>query len=117
MWLSEIMAKSQSSDKAEKGIVTLSSGGDLEIDSSVNSRSVNSYSPYGYTCATPVGEEVIVIPSSDGQATLGVKSDCSSLESGEVRIMSKGGACIILKNDGSVIINSLVIDKNGVIKN
>jgi hypothetical protein len=111
------MSRSQSSDKAEKGRVTLSDSGNLEVGSSVTSRSINSYSPYGYSSLAPVGEEIIILPSSDGQVAVGVKNFCESIESGEVKITSKGGAYIILKNDGSVVINSLVIDKNGVIKN
>ena len=34
---------------------------------------------------------------------------------GEIKISSKGGATIILRNDGSIELNSLVIDRNGVI--
>ena len=48
---------------------------------------------------------------------LGTAEDASSLESGEIRIASAGGAKIILKNDGTVIINSMIIGKDGVIKN
>jgi phage gp45-like len=97
--------------------VTISSSQGIEAGATVNSRHINSYSPYGFESTPPVGEEVIIIPSSDGQVALGTKNAPSSLKSGEVRLSSVGGASIVLKNDGTIAINSLVIDKNGVVKN
>lgn len=117
MWLSKMLSRSDTSDKAEKGRVTLSGADGFEAGSSVTSRNINAYAPYGYNSLAPVGEEVILLPSSDGQVAMGTKNDSTSLESGEIKITSKGGAYIILKNDGSVIINSLKIDKNGVMNN
>jgi phage gp45-like len=116
MWLSKMMSKSSLSDKAEKGRITLSQPDNVEAESTVTARNINTYTPYGFTSLAPIGEEVILIPSSDGQVAVGTKNDSSDLQSGEVKIASKGGACIILKNDGSVIINSMKIDKNGVIE-
>ena len=80
-------------------------------------RDIDSYSPYGYSSRAPRGEKIILVPSADGQVMLGTAEDASSLESGEIRIASAGGAKIILKNDGTVIINSMIIGKDGVIKN
>ncbi len=117
MWLSKMISKNVLNETAEKGSVTLSDSAQWEASASAGVRNVNSYAPYGYHSAAPVGQEVILIPSSDGQVALGTKIDISSLEAGEIKLCSLGGASIILKNDGSVIINSLVIDKDGVIKN
>lgn len=115
MWLSKMLCVSDTAGKAEKGRVTLSEPDSFEAGSSVTSRNINSYAPYGYNSLAPVGEEIILVPSSDGQVAIGTKNNSTSLESGEVKIASKGGAYIILKNDGSVIINSIIIDENGVI--
>lgn len=115
MWMSKMLAKNENVRTAEKGSVTLSSD-ILEASGTVKTRDIESYAPYGYQSAPPVGEEVMLLPSSDGQVSLGSKVSCSQLEAGEIRLCSKGGASIVLKNDGSVVINSLVIDKNGVIK-
>lgn len=117
MWLSKMISKNTFSETAEKGSVTFSDSSQWEASASAGVRNVNSYAPYGYQSAVPVGQEVILVPSSDGQVALGTKTDTSSLETGEIRICSLGGASIILKNDGSVVINSLVVDKDGVIKN
>ena len=43
--------------------------------------------------------------------------DMSKLESGEVELRSLGGAYILLKNNGDVVINGLVINRQGVIEN
>ena len=108
------MASDRQEEKAEAGCVTIS-GRTIEADSSVSVREVKSYSPYGYSAVVPVGEEVMLVPSAEGQAIIGSRLKASELASGEIRISSKGGAEIILKNDGSVVINSLVISKEGVI--
>lgn len=116
MWLSKIISKGNDYQKAEKGIVTISGKNQMEIGASASSREVKSYAPYGYNSTPPVGEEVLLMPSSDGQVAIGAKNSSHSLESGEICISSQGGASIVLKNDGTVVINSMVIDRNGVIR-
>lgn len=117
MWLSKMLSKSDKTMTAESGSVTLSDKNTCEIGASVCQRDIDSYSPYGYSSRVPRGEKIILVPSADGQVMLGTAEDSSSLESGEIRIASAGGAKIILKNDGTVIINSMIIGKDGVIKN
>lgn len=115
MWISRMLARNAESERAEKGYVTMGSGDCIEAGSSVNSRSIENYTPYGYSAAVPQGEEVILVPSSDGSVALGTRSKNEELESGEVKISSKGGASIVLKNDGRVIINgSYIINSQGV---
>lgn len=116
MWLSKIISKGNDYQKAEKGIVTISGKNQMEIGASASSREVKNYAPYGYNSVPPVGQEVLLMPSSDGQVVLGSKSRLQALESGEIKISSQGGASIILKNDGTVVINTMVIDRNGVIR-
>ena len=41
----------------------------------------------------------------DGEIGLGVIADRTELEEGEVMMYSKGGASVILKNNGKVLIN------------
>ena len=59
---------------------------------------------------------MLIVNGASGLAVAGTKMDSGALEQGEVEIRSLGGASILLKNDGSVVINSLVIDKNGNIE-
>ena len=114
MWISRKLAESGGSERAERGFVSMSSQGRLEAGSSVNSRDIESFAPYGYSANIPVGEEVILVPSSAGQVALGTKAAPRDIETGEIKIVSAGGASIHLKNDGSVVINgSFVIDSEG----
>lgn len=112
MWLSRNF-KSTQQTAAEAGVVTLSENGVTEANSSLPSRTSSCYAPYGYTAPIPVGEEVLVVNGASGAAVAGTKMNAGDLEQGEIELRSLGGARILLKNDGSVVINSLVIDKNG----
>lgn len=116
MWMSKCLSERQKSSTPEKGKVTLSSG-QLEAGSTLMSRGIESYAPYGYQSNPPVGESVMIIPSNSGQALVGTLCKAESLETGEVRLSSLGGAVILLKNDGSIVLNGLVINKYGVIEN
>lgn len=116
MWLSKTIFQDTESEKPQNGSVTMSSSSNIEIGSTVMARNTDMYAPYGYCAIPPVGEEVLIVPASKGQAIMGILSKENSLDSGEIRLRSKGGATIVLRNDGSVVINSMIIDKNGVIK-
>ncbi|MBR0412095.1 MAG: phage baseplate assembly protein [Eubacterium sp.] len=117
MWLSKTIGKSMTDSKAQKGSVTVSGSAALEAQYTAGAKNMEAYTPYGYTSAAPIGEEVVVLPSSDGEITLGTRCKASTLQSGEVMISSLGGAKILLKNDGTVVINSMVINREGVINN
>ena len=47
----------------------------------------------------------MVLPLADGEVSLGVLTQAHSLDEGELMLYSKGGASIVLKNDGRVLIN------------
>ena len=118
MWISRKLSESSSPRNAERGYVSMNSGGELEASSSVNSRSTKCFTPYGYSAVIPIGREVILVPSNDGQVALGVLQKDEQLEAGEIKIASEGGASIVLKNDGRVIINSrFIIDREGNVEN
>lgn len=119
MWMSKNIVNAKAEEKAEKGSVTLydTDRDSIEAGSTLINRGIESYAPYGYSCVVPVGEEVMVIPSDNGQALIGTLSKSGGIKSGEIKISSKGGATIVLRNDGSIELNSLVINRNGVIEN
>lgn len=116
MWLSRKFNKTETTP-AETGVVTLSAKGLTEAAASMPSRNRDTFTPYGYSYCAPVGEEVLIVNGSSGTVFAGTKMSRPSLEQGEIKIASLGGASIILKNDGSVEINGLVIDRNGQIQN
>ncbi|MBE6816905.1 MAG: hypothetical protein E7520_04290 [Ruminococcaceae bacterium] len=117
MWLSKRITREAADSRAQKGNITISGAERIEAMSSANAQRLGTYTPYGYTSSAPIGEEVIVLPSSDGEIALGTRCKAEQLDSGEVMISSLGGAKILLRNNGDVVINALVIDKNGVIHN
>lgn len=116
MWLSKKIKSSGDDSRAERGSITLT-GNSLEAESSVNVRSIFTYSPYGYSYVPPLGDEVMLLPCADGRAMIGSRLKPARLKSGEIQISSMGGAKIILRNDGAVEINGLVINKEGAIEN
>jgi hypothetical protein len=75
--------------------------------------------PYGIDWKPPAGEQGEVIYNfglASRAACIGVKRELKSdLEPGELYLSSKGGAYIHLKNDGSITLNGLTIDRSGKI--
>ena len=116
MWMSKRIVATSEKEVAEKGKVTLSDN-QLEAGATVTRRNIDSYAPYGYKSVPPVDEDVIMLESNDGAVVLGALSKDEDIESVEVKISSLGGAYIILKNNGDIVLNGLVIDSRGVIQN
>lgn len=106
MWLTEFLNGGRKRTVAAKGSVTSSSLKNLEVDSSSQHRNVRVVAPYGVASIPPVDEDALVVPFEGGEACVGVITNPSEkIEYGELMLYSKGGASIILKNDGSVLIN------------
>lgn len=116
MWLSKRFNNPKIS-VSEVGMVTNSNNSIINTSSTVSSNGVLNYSPYGYSFSAPTGEEVLLINSSLGTVGAGTKMKNQNLSSGEISISSIGGAKIVLKNDGTVNINGIVITKDGRLLN
>lgn len=106
MWLTEFLKVGRERSVAAKGSITSSNGKRVEVDSSTQHRNVKVVAPYGIAYIPPVDEDALVVPFEGGEACVGVISELfEGIERGELMLYSKGGASIILKNDGSVLIN------------
>ncbi len=116
MWMSKKIVATSENEVAEKGKVTLSDN-QFEAGATVTKRNIDSYAPYGYQSVPPINEDIIMLESNDGAVVLGTLNKNCDIESGEVKVSSLGGAYIILKNDGNIVLNGLVIDSRGVIQN
>lgn len=114
MWISKRYSVAEKS-AAEAGTVTIAGSTSLEASSTVRAGEVLNYSPYGYSASVPRGEEILLLNGSSGAVSAGTRMKDSGLDAGEVALSSVGGAKIILKNDGSVEINGVVITKDGSI--
>ncbi|MBQ8571862.1 MAG: phage baseplate assembly protein [Ruminococcus sp.] len=106
MWLTSFINKEKAVQSATKGSITSSQAESLQVDSSTQHRDVSVVAPYGIAYVPPVGEGAVVVPFEGGEACVGVLSKVPlKLSRGELMLYSAGGASIVLKNDGSVLIN------------
>ena len=105
MWLMNYITKNSiTAPKAEKGGVK-SSGNTVSVDSSEEHRGIKCCVPYGFASVVPVGESAL----ANGEVSLGVLAKNVELDEGEIMLSSKGGASIVLKNDGRVLINGKAV--------
>ena len=110
MWLLDYVTRNSfSKTEPSIGDVTDYSMGNVAVNSSLEHRNVSVVAPYGITYNPPVGEQSVVLPVDGEFVSLGVVSQgAQNLSEGELRLRSKGGAEIVLKNDGTVVINGKV---------
>lgn len=110
MWLLDYMTKnSLSKGDTSCGDVTASKEGYIAVNSSLEHRDVPIVAPYGIAYNPPLKEKSVVIPLESHCACVGVIASNKNLEPGELMLYSKGGASIILKNDGTVLINGKAV--------
>ncbi len=114
MWISSKLNPVVHTGQPEEARVTLE-GGTGELNGSYQSRNFIQYLPYGYSCALPAGCDVLTLPIPSGRAALGVAGDAADLKIGEIRLRAASGAYLLLRGDGSIVLNGLVIDRNGYI--
>ncbi len=107
MWLTSFMAKNTKDKKtASAGSVTGVKGGRVEVDASLRQLNLPIVSPYGVVYVPPVGEQAVLVSTDAGDACIGViTKEYNDLKQGELMLCSSGGASIVLKNDGTVLIN------------
>lgn len=117
MWISRQTVKDSEPEPIQTGKVTMSGNNSIEAVSSSPQRNIDIYSPYGYSYALPSGVNMLIARCDAKSAAAGVLMNPVELKAGEIKISSAGGSYILLKNDGSVVINGLVINKNGEIEN
>lgn len=107
MWLTSFMAKNiRGNNAASSGSVVGSKDGKLQVDTTLSRHDMPLVAPFGVVCVPVVGEEAVTISTSNGEVCLGVVAkNTKGLVPGELMLCSKGGANIVLKNDGRVLIN------------
>ena len=106
MWISRyVTGNSFASGSPEVGEVR-SAGDKVSVSASSDRQSVPIIAPYGIAYVPPVGASSLVMPAGAGGVCLGVvAAPAEGLEQGELMLYSSGGARIVLKNDGRVLIN------------
>lgn len=108
MWLmSYITNNSIKKPSAVKGSVSTGVEG-MAVNASGEHKRLAQCLPYGIVSTPPDGRSAVVLPLEDGEVALGVTDNSQNIEVGELALFSQGGASIILKNNGDVVINGQV---------
>ncbi len=109
MWLLDYVTRNAFTKAApECGDVTTTRGAAVGVNTALELRDIPVVMPYGVVSTPPVGEKTVVLPTKKGDVCLGVYTNDSTLQPGELMLRSQGGASIVLKNDGTVLINGKV---------
>lgn len=107
MWLTSFMAKTIKNDRsASAGSITGTKDGRVEVDCASRHINLPVIAPYGIVYVPPVGAQAVLVSTQSGDACVGVVNQgVEDLRQGELMLRSAGGASIVLKNDGTVLIN------------
>ena len=87
---------------AALGVVT-TGGRVLHVRTDMERRAPVVAVPYGIAVCVPQGEKVVMLPESG--VCMGAVNEAGGLQPGEIRLFSAGGAEILLRADGAVVIN------------
>ena len=111
MWLSRKLTEQETGFSGESATVTID-GSHIAAVSRGEEREIPIVSPGGIAWLPRRGDEVLLLRGGTGgeeRYLAGTVQNASpSLESGEIRLFSAGGASIVLKNDGSIELNGNV---------
>lgn len=112
MWISRYVTENSfSKDSASVGVVRASGGDKVAVSATNEHLSLPVALPYGIAYKPAVGSRSVVLPTEAGTICLGVLGEAhDELEPGELMLYSAGGASIVLKNDGRVLINSRAVE-------
>ncbi|MEE1056170.1 MAG: hypothetical protein UH239_02875 [Acutalibacteraceae bacterium] len=90
---------------AEFAEIATCKNGKVNTNGAVPSVNAQIIVPYGIAFAVPNGEKTVMLPVGSTSVCIGVVQQANNLQQGEVMLYSSGGASVILKNDGRVLIN------------
>ena len=111
MWISRyVTGNSFAAGRPAVGEVR-SAGDRVSVSASEECHSLPVIAPYGIAYVPPVGASSLVVPCDTGSVCLGVvTAPLEDLEQGELMLYSSGGARIVLKNDGRVLVNGRSVE-------
>lgn len=111
MWISRyVTGRSLTGETPGIGEVR-AAGAKVTVSAAADHAELPIASPYGIIYVPPVGSRSVVLPTEGGSVCLGViAAHAAQLEQGELMLRSAGGASIVLKNDGSVLINGRAVE-------
>lgn len=107
MWLSkQVISASDEKKIPEIGSITESSNKNgVCVQGKREYRNIPNVMPFGIVSVPAVGQKAVITPTEFGYVNNGVISAANDLSPGEIMLYSAGGASIVLKNNGKVLIN------------
>ena len=111
MWLSrELSLSSKEKSETSIGETIGTDGSKIYIQSHQEYRDVPMIAPFGIAYNPPLNSEAVVLPTDKGNVCPGVICSNKNLKPGELMLYSSGGASIVLKDNGDVLINGKKVE-------
>lgn len=95
--------------------VTFSEGGSFGALGATEQRGIPAFGPRGIAYRPCEGDNLLVLRADGAEVCAGVLHQGEDLPAGELRLASSGGAVIHLKNNGDLVLNGVVITRDGEI--
>ena len=110
MWISRYMTANSFSDERPSVGEVRATGEKISVSGTNEHYTLPLAVPYGIYYVPPLGTESVILPTAAGDVCVGVIAvPTAELAEGELMLRSKGGASIVLKNDGRVLINGRAV--------
>lgn len=111
MWIAKKMSDDSDKRRVMNGSIAYSDSEKTSVSTVENISTAERIVPYGIAYIPPAGEKAVIIPVDDTQYCCGVLcTQASGLSPGEIKLFSSGGASVILRNNGTVVINGQVFE-------
>lgn len=97
--------------------VTFSDSAGFGAVGSSEARGIPVFAPRGISYVPCEGDRLLMLPVDGTETCVGCLCAEPGLPGGELKLSSAGGAVILLKNNGEIILNGLRISREGKILN
>jgi hypothetical protein len=108
MWISQKIIESQAAKPSAK-LAEMTGGSAAQGASEY--RGLPFAGPWGIAYQPPNAAQAVIVSTSAGDACIGTLAADRGLKPGELLLYSSGGAEIYLKNNGEIVINGQVFQK------
>lgn len=105
MWiLNQFLRAGKEKATAQVGSVTANG----EVQAQTPYSSVKQCGPWGVQWRAPQGAQAVLMKTDSGEICVGTVCSTETLQPGELKLVSQGGAEVYLKASGEVVINGQV---------
>ncbi len=106
MWIPKAISENSGIEQPFTAQVVFADGESVNLAGAQGSGKAIQFLPYGIESVPPNGSRAVAVPTGRTLCVCGTQTEGKlELEPGEIGLFSSGGASIVLKNDGSVVIN------------